>query len=201
MTRTEPPWYHPSSKMEQLPHPSPRVKLRHLLSLAALTLLVLWPTTTFPFVHWEDPGYISHNPDLTPPTLASLAKHWDPRRPHDGPYIPFTHTVWAALASVAQQNIDGQTVLNPRVFHIANLTLHVLSACVVFVILLRLINRTWPAWVGAALFAVHPLQVEPVAWASGMKTVLAGLLSLMAIWLYVEDARRRASGADGRGFF
>lgn len=196
--------YDSPSKMEQPSHPSPPVRLRYLLSLSALTFLFLGPTTTFKFVRWEDPSYISRNASLAPPTLASVAKHWDPRRAHHGPYMPFTYTVWAALASIARQSVDGQAVPNPRVFHIANLILHVLSVSVVFVILIRLINRTWAAWVGAALFAIHPLQVEPVAWASGMKTVLSGLLSLIAIWLYIEHARRRdasAGASAGRGFF
>jgi hypothetical protein len=191
--------YDPASKMEQSSHPSPPVKLRHLFLLVAFTLLVLWPVTTFEFVRWEDPNYISHNRDLAPPALASVAAQWDPRTPRHGPYVPFTGTVWAGLAALAQEEVDGQTVLNPRVFHAANLALHVLSVLVVFVILVRLIDRTWAAWIGAALFAIHPVQVEPVAWVSGMKEVLGGLLSLAAIWLYLEHARRRATGGGGGG--
>ena len=180
--------------MTQLPDdPSPRVSIAPLLLLAAVALLALWPLTTFEFVRWDDPHNLPENPDMTPPRVQSVARYWDPRQPYKDLYIPFTYTVWAGLACLAYMpGVDGPP-LNAQVFHAANVLLHLLSSSVVFVILLRLVRRTWAAWAGAAIFAVHPVQVEPVAWVSGMKDVLSGLLSLVAIWLYVEHALRRST--------
>jgi tetratricopeptide (TPR) repeat protein len=73
-----------------------------------------------------------------------------------------------------------------------NLLLHVLSVVVVFVILMRLVRDPWGCAAGALLFGLHPVQVEPVAWVTGMKDVLCGLLSLLALWqylIYAESAR------------
>src|SRR5207247_3214952 len=80
--------------------------------------------------------------------------------------------------------------LNPWVFHGANVLVHALAACVVFLLLRRLEMPDVAALFGAALFAVHPVQVEPVGWTSGLKDVLCGLFSLIALWQYVEYVQR-----------
>src|SRR5206468_3998587 len=91
-----------------------------------------------------------------------------------GLYVPLTYSLWGALAAVAQTGDGSARELNPSVFHCANIALHALSSLVVFAILRRLISSDLSAFFGAMLFAIHPLQVEPVAWISGMKDVLCG---------------------------
>jgi Tfp pilus assembly protein PilF len=86
--------------------------------------------------------------------------------------------------------------LRPAVFHGASLVLHVLAAWLVLAICLRLTGSLPAACAGALLFALHPVQVEPVAWASGAKDLLAGVLSLAAVWLFVM--RRSAGTPRGR---
>src|SRR5439155_4541603 len=66
-------------------------------------------------------------------------------------------------------------------------------ALFVWLILRRLNLGRVAAWVGAALFAVHPIQSEAVAWAASMNTVLSGALSLAALWCYVEHATRKSN--------
>src|SRR5439155_20624789 len=72
--------------------------------------------------------------------------------------------------------------------------LHALAAIVVYLLLRRLGFGDIAAFFGAALFAVHPMQVEPVGWVAGMKDVLYGTFSLIALWQYVAavQTQRRA---------
>ncbi len=73
----------------------------------------------------------------------------------------------------------------PEVFHIASILLHAANATLVFLLLRRLVGAAIPALVGAALFAVHPLQVESVAWVSETRGLLATLLGLTALLQYL----------------
>src|SRR4051812_38443706 len=183
------------------------------------------------FTTWDDYYTVQHNPRFDPPTLEKVARFWPPvlsaktaaarngenltgrafganervRVNHVfGLYMPVTYTVWGVLAAVAQtRDESGALVLNPWVFHSANVALHAASALVAFALLRRLVGRDWPAAAGALLFGLHPVQVEPVGWVSGMKDVLCGLLSLVALWQYVEFAicdRRFAIGEEGVAF-
>src|SRR5215469_5436409 len=79
--------------------------------------------------------------------------------------------------------------LNPYLFHTANLLVHVLAALAAYALLRRLTRSAWAACAGALLFALHPVQVEPVAWVAGMKDLLCGMFSLVALWQYVAFAQ------------
>jgi len=65
---------------------------------------------------------------------------------------------------------------------------HVLCALVVFAILRLLVKHDWGAFAGAALFALHPVQVEPVCWITGMKDLAGASLGLLALWQYLTWA-------------
>jgi protein O-mannosyl-transferase len=131
------------------------------------------------FVAWDDDYLILNNANLRPPTAEGLWNHW--RQPHKKMYIPAVYTVWWTLAHVPA----GEQKFNSAAFHGANLLAHLLATLVVYEIVLRLIGSRWAACAGALIFAVHPLQTEAVAWATGMKDVLSGLLALLAIWQYL----------------
>jgi hypothetical protein len=90
-------------------------------------------------------------------------------------------------------------VPSPGIFHLANLTVHVLNVLLVFAILRRLVRSDWACCAGALLFGLHPVQVEPVAWVTGMKDLLGGLFCLAALWSYLSYATlvRDAPGAVG----
>ena len=77
-------------------------------------------------------------------------------------------------------------------FHLANVIAHLLSAWVVFEILLIVVELPWAAFAGALVFAIHPLQTEAVAWATGMKDVPSGLLGVIAIWQYLVARREKS---------
>jgi protein O-mannosyl-transferase len=163
-------------------------------SVAFVLVIALAVAATFgrsidhAFVYWDDHETIAHNDDFVRPTLAGVLRYW--WTPRQELYIPVTYTFWGVLAFVSERD-DG--TLDPRVYRAANLALHATSAGLVFLILRRLVTSDLAALAGALLFAVHPVQVESVAWTSGAKDLLSGALSLAAILLYL-----RASDAEGR---
>jgi hypothetical protein len=117
-----------------------------------------------------------------------------------------TYTLWIALAAIARvRGADGSVALNPWVFHGASILIHALSVLLVFSILRRLRASDLAAFFGAALFAVHPLQVESVAWASGAKDLLGGMFSLLVIDQFMRgsksDYAHRADRDDPRRAF
>jgi len=73
------------------------------------------------------------------------------------------------------------------------------SILVVFTILRLLVRSDWAAGVGTMLFALHPVQVESVVWVDGMRDVLSGLFSFVALWQYLAYARTTSTGAAGNG--
>lgn len=159
------------------------------LVIVAATLITLWPLVRCDFGGFDDAMNLSHNPRLNPPIWRTVLHYW--RSPEFDLYVPVTYTVWAAVAKVAYlptPNAAG-VHLNPHLFHLTNLLLHTISALLVFEILRRCVRNVAAAMLGALLFALHPLQIEPVGWAAGMKDVLAGMLALVALWQYVEVVR------------
>lgn len=168
-----------------------------VLVVVAATLAALWPVCRNGFVQLDDHLVLARSPLFNPPTTASLRAWWGGPT-YERYYTPLSHTLWGAVALVARGPPDPDTgfTLRPGLFHALNLLLHVGSAVVVLKLLRRLVGRPWPAAAGAVLFAVHPLQVEAVAWVAAMNVVLCGFLSLVAIWKYVEWAA--GDGAGGR---
>lgn len=173
-------------------------------TLIILLLLILLPLATFGrvlghgFVNWDDQGQLYENPDFNPPTVAKIARYW--RGPHMNLYLPVTYTLWSGLSSFARlekPDASGAT-LDARYFHATNLLLHVASTLLVFAILRALRVDDLPAAIGAAVFAVHPVMVEPVAWASATYTVLSGMFSMLAVWGYVRYARADAESSAER---
>src|SRR5688500_6856894 len=163
----------------------------------AAALIVVLPTVaflgvvcTFGFTNAEDQGLITENPNLNPPTLRGLWNHW--REPHLFVYIPATYTAWWLVAQIARTSTPDETgaTLNPWLFHALNLSLHATSAVLVLGLLRRLIGRDGPAIVGALVFALHPIQVEPAAWTTGTKDVQCGAWSFAALLLYLRCAQQ-----------
>jgi tetratricopeptide (TPR) repeat protein len=159
-----------------------KMRIRYLicLSLAVVTLAIFWQIRNHEFV-WSDRSTIAENLYLNRRAPSNANAFW--QRPLSG---PLTHTVWDAVAGLSENPTgDPRQRIEPRPFHIANLLIHILSVLIVFAILRMLIRDDWAAGAGALLFALHPLHVEPVAWASGMMHLLGGFLALVALWQYL----------------
>jgi protein O-mannosyl-transferase len=165
------------------------------LLLALLVLVVFAPLVRYEFQVWDDHDTIARNPLFNPVTGESYVRFWT--TPHMDMYAPLTYTVWGLVATVARvQTADPQGItLNPMIFHGLNILLHAAAAVMVMQILRALMpGAVWAPLIGAAVWAVHPVQVEPVAWISGGKDVLSGLLGLAALWLYLLYARGVSAG-------
>ena len=159
------------------------------LILVIVLLLVFGPVTRFDFVVWDDDLHVYANPYLSPFTWSNLEIFW--RAPYEHLYIPLTYTIWAAIAWLSQ---TGHADPMPaEAFHRLNLLLHIGSVLVVYRISLLLFHRRTPpsmqlvvaSGFGALLFGLHPLQVEAVAWVSGLKDVLCGWWTVVALWQYL----------------
>ncbi len=80
--------------------------------------------------------------------------------------------------------------LEPRGYHLTNLFLHVVSVVLLFVALRAMTGARWPSALVAALFGIHPLHVESVAWVSERKDVLSALFWMLTLWAYARYAGR-----------
>src|SRR6185312_5162262 len=150
------------------------------LLLVLLTFIVFCPVLKFQFApFWDDADKVLGNPDYHAARLSHLAHYWVPP-PHETFFVPLTYTVYGLLTMGAG--------FNPMVFHAANLFCHIVSAVLVYLILKHLLGLTKPAWLGAAVFAIHPVQVDPVAWIGTLYTPLSSMFGLLAIWMYLRFA-------------
>ncbi|MBC8107430.1 MAG: glycosyltransferase family 39 protein [Anaerolineae bacterium] len=168
---------------------STRTRISAVL-LVVLTLIVMGRLCAAEFVQVDDPQTIANNPAFNPPQVAKIAEYWI--KPEGSLYIPLTYSVWGALAFIARvaQPDEFGSFLNPWVFHTANVVLHCITTLIVFAILRAIVKNRSAAWVGAAIFAVHPVQVETVAWASGTKDLLCALFICAAVLALLRSRER-----------
>ena len=150
------------------------------LLLATVTVLVYRPAWNGGFL-WDDDDYITNNELLTAPD--GLRRIWFSL---DAPsqYFPLTYTTFRL-----EHALWG---LNPTGYHWVNLLLHVGNALLVWAVLARL--KIPGAWLAGAIFALHPMQAESVAWITERKNVLMGfffLLTLLAWTAFVEERTKR----------
>jgi hypothetical protein len=161
--------------------------------LAAITLVVMGRLCASDFVTWDDGDTVFANPRLNPPSLANVEFYW--LHAAHRIYAPLAYTLWAGLALIGRVSPDPQGVsLNPAIFHGANVLLHVLAALVVCRILFLIDMHWFAALCGSLVFAIHPIQVEAVAWVSGLKDVLSGALALASLWQYIVFAQAPRDG-------
>lgn len=155
-----------------------------LLGLAVMTFAIYAQVIGHQFIALDDASYIKENPMVNRGvTLAGLA--WA--------FTTFHAANWHPLTWIAHM-IDSQLFgMNAGGHLLVNALIHVANTLLVFWFLLRTTHARWPSALVAALFALHPLHVESVAWAAERKDTLStlfGLLSLIAYVLYTEAPSR-----------
>jgi tetratricopeptide (TPR) repeat protein len=149
--------------------------------LAVATAAVYAPIVGHGFINYDDRGYVAENPHLV------------------GGFTP--HDISWAMTATRQANWHPLTwfshLLDVRLFglwagghHLVSLLMHVAGTVLLYVVLRRMTGAVWPSAVVAALFALHPLHVESVAWASERKDVLGGLFWMLTLWAYAWYAAR-----------
>ncbi len=145
-----------------------RFDLDALFGLALVCALIFSGALGGQFLSWDDTHHLQLNPWLT---NGDWLHFW--KRAYYGFYIPVTYTLWTWMWTLWKE---------PFAYHLLNLTLHVLNAFLVFKIAPKVFKGIGrgEALVAATIFAVHPVQVEPVAWISGGRDVLSAHFALLA---------------------
>jgi len=159
---------------------------RAITLLVFLALLPYLQTLFFPLLWWDDRIHICQNAFLREISWENLKALW--AQPFFGLYAPVTYSLWELLTFISKnifENANDCLSWGP-LFHFANLIFHILNVVFVFKLLKRVLRPAseLPALIGAILFALHPLQVETVAWAAGARDLLCcffGLLGLLQI--------------------
>jgi len=154
-------------------------------ALVTATLAAYEPIRHNGFVSYDDGAYITKNPNVTG-GITRESVIWAFTNSHMGNWHPLT-----MLSHMLDCEIFG---LNPLWHHFINVLFHILNVLLIFWILTATTGAMWPSAFVAAVFALHPLQVESVAWAAERKTVLSGLFWFLTIAVYIWYTRRAGIG-------
>jgi tetratricopeptide (TPR) repeat protein len=166
------------------------VKLYLYLLVFLITFATFAPVMLNSFVNWDDYIFVVDNADISSLSWRSL--HWMVTTFYQGVWHPltwFSHAVDRALWG-----------LQPAYHHLTSAVIHALNALLVFTLFVELTRgrgisekgRYVAAFIGALLFAVHPLRVESVAWVSERKDVLCSFFFLSCMIFYLKYARTDA---------
>ncbi len=152
-------------------------KLWILFSLLLLTAAAYWQSPSSDFINYDDPAYVTENdPVRAGLTMDSIM--WAFTTVHVANWHPVT---W--LSHMLDCQIFG---LNPAGHHFTSLFLHIANTLLLFLLLLRMTGALWQSAFVAALFALHPLHVESVAWIAERKDVLSTFFLILTIGAYVR---------------
>jgi len=153
--------------------------------LIALTWAVFGQTGNYQFVNYDDPLYVLDNAHVR----AGLT--WR------GIAWAFTHVHsqnWHPLTTMSHM-LDCQLFgLNPGAHHLVNVFFHSIAAVLLFILLAQITNRIWASAFVAAVFAIHPLRVESVAWIAERKDVLSGVFFMLTLLAYFRWTRKQTVG-------
>ena len=153
--------------------------------LAAATIAVFWQVSRHEFVNFDDPAYVTYN------SMVREGLTWP------GVVWAFTNlhgeaTYWHPVTWLSHM-LDCQLFgLKATGHHLTSLFLHTLNTLLLFGLLRRMTGRRGPSAMVAALFALHPLQVDSVAWIAERKNVLSMLFFLLTLWAYVRYVEIRS---------
>jgi len=162
------------------------VSRRFLIAFGALlvigVLAIYWQTFHFGYVYFDDDRYVYDNP-LIRAGLSVKSVAWAFTTFYFANWHPLT---W--LSYLADFQLFG---LNAGVQHAINVAWHTASAVVLFLVLVRMTKQPWRCALVAAIFAVHPLHVESVAWIAERKDVLSTFFQMLTLGLYAWYAEDR----------
>lgn len=151
------------------------------LALLVVSILVVYAQTgEYEFTKWDDTEYITENQQIQT-GLNFVNLKWAMTTTHAANWHPLT---W--ISHMIDIQLFG---LDAGYHHYRNVLFHVLNAILLFFILNGIINSRWVSVFIAAIFALHPLNVESVAWISERKNLLCTLFWLLTIWSYMRYTR------------
>ena len=146
--------------------------------------LVFGQTARYQFVNLDDDECLFENPHVTH-GLTAQAVGWAFTNRLVGNWDPLT---W--ISHLADWQLFGPDAGG---HHLTNVLLHAATAILLFLVLRQMTGRPWPSALVAALWAIHPLRVESVAWVTERKDVLSGLFFVLTLAAYVSYVRHRFS--------
>ena len=162
-----------------------RVNRDWLLSLSLLVvILVLFSNSLRQQLIWDDVSLIQQNrlirtldnlPQLFRQDYWAFAEEEGQRRDLYRPLVSLSYMIDFRLWGI-----------RPLYYHFTNLFFHILSSVLVYFILQAVLKERWPAWLGALLFAIHPIHTEAVSWISGRTDVICGFFFFLALLLYLR---------------
>jgi len=151
------------------------------LFLIAAILAVFWQVRTHEFLKYDDEAYVTVNPHVNAGlTLKGII--WAFTTTHASNWHPLT---W--LSHMLDCQLYG---LNPAGHHLTNLVFHIASTLLLFLVLKGMTGALWRSGFVAALFALHPLHVESVAWVAERKDVLSTFFWILTMWAYVRYTKQ-----------
>jgi Tfp pilus assembly protein PilF len=151
------------------------------LLLIAVTLVAYWGVQNHEFINYDDGLYVTENYRVQAGvTMKSVI--WAFTSTHASNWHPLT---W--LSHMVDCQLFG---LNPGYHHLTSLLLHIANALMLFLVLKRMTGSVWKSSFIAALFALHPLHVESVAWVAERRDVLSTFFWILTIWAYVYYTKR-----------
>ena len=148
-----------------------------LVVALALSIIALYPSLNNEFTNWDDDRYVTDNPYIAELTPESVAYFFNPAHPISSVYNPLT-----MLTLGIEKHFFG---LNPKVYHVNNLILHLACTALVFWLMRLLGLSLIGAFVATLLFGIHPMRVESVAWVTERKDVLFGFFYIAALISYM----------------
>ncbi len=153
-------------------------------ALALVTLAIYLPVLNFGLVNLDDHFYVTNNPHVRSGlSLANIT--WA--------FTTFTESNWHPLTWISLQLDRTFDRSGARLLHLTNLLLHVVDTILLFLLFETATGSRWRSALVAALFTVHPLHVESVAWVSERKDVLSTLFWMLSMFAYVRWARNPTS--------
>ena len=151
------------------------------LFLIVATLAVYWQVGNHEFINFDDNLYVTENFHVQAGLTLKGIK-WALTTTDVAYWHPVT---WLSL--MLDYDLYG---LNSRGYHLSNLLFHILSTLLLFMVLKRMTGAHWQSAFVAALFALHPLNVESVAWVVERKNVLSAFFWMLTLWTYTRYAER-----------
>ena len=143
---------------------------------------VFGQTRHYEFINYDDPHYVYDNPVFNQ-GLKWHAIVWSFTHQNEHEWFPVTYVTRMADFELYGANAGGH--------HLTNVLLHLATTILLFLVLRRMTGRLWSAAFVAAVFAVHPLRAESVAWVVERKDVLSGLFFMLTLWAWMDYVERR----------
>ncbi len=186
----------PSASANPNPKPQKAALRPGAWAAAAIAFLAYLPATSNGFVNWDDEATILNNPNLAQSGAGSILKIFDIAQGSAGlgNYNPLS-----IFSFYIEKMLAGG--FSPTMIHFDNVLLHALAVFFVVRVLMALGIGSGGAFVGGLLFAIHPMRVESVAWATERKDVLFAVFFFAALWQYIRWVKAADAGQNRRRFY